>query len=326
MADVVLVEEWAEEDCMQTNIDFTRGGYHGDPVENHFKDFTRGHMPFWWHFREVLRPTSERSPYLERIDGTTPSDDEQRDFVALSLLNYAVYTGMAEAFDFFEQMQYELWGLQKAPTSGSLVVPSPTGVTGSYSGTVGDEVVVQSSKEWQAFEVTKYWRAAYSGLYRTFNALCNVVSVVVGKKTPLRRNKAGDVWTYGYNETLGLVAGGGAKGLVKPLDRCSQRLEIRHHLDHCWLIWHSVGPGRFLLDANSRKGYLPIDPGIEVSVTLDAHKRTQQDIEGSAKDFNLVYREIAVKGGFLDQYLVHRDWRIDYSDYGPPHNGKRPLP
>jgi hypothetical protein len=43
-----------------------------------------------------------------------------------------------------------------------------------------------------------------------------------------------------------------------------------------------------------------------------------------AEDFNLIYREFAVASGFLEQFLAAKGWKIDYSDYGPPHNGQRP--
>jgi hypothetical protein len=311
---------------MQTNIDFTSPGYQGDPVEDHFKGFTRAHMPFWWHFRAVLRPTPAASPYLKRIDGATPSEDEQRDFVALSLLNYAVYTGIAEALDFFQHMQHEMWGLGTCPTSGSLIIPLPTSITGSYSYQQAQQVGAQSSKDWQAFEVLKFWKGAYSSVYRSFNAFCNIICVVVAQQPPLRRHRSGEVWTYGYKETVDLLRRCAAKKLIEILERCNQRLEIRHHLDHCWLIWHSIGPGSFQIDANFQKGYVPIHPGVQVSATVDAHKRTQRDIRGSADDFDLAYQELAVKDGFLDRYLTARGWEIDYSDYGPPHNGRRPLP
>ena len=76
---------------MDGPIDFTLGGYDGDVVEEAFAPFTKPTMPFWWQFREVLRANHMVSPHLKKTDGTDSTDDEQRQFVALSLLNYRVH-------------------------------------------------------------------------------------------------------------------------------------------------------------------------------------------------------------------------------------------
>ena len=47
---------------MGTEIDFSKGGYKGDPIEEAFKEFTSDKMEFWWHFRELLRPSHAPSP------------------------------------------------------------------------------------------------------------------------------------------------------------------------------------------------------------------------------------------------------------------------
>lgn len=278
---------------MKLEIDFTRGGYRGDVVEETFKGFSAQHMPSWWHFREVLRASHAASPWWKKTDGTAISDNEQRELVALSLLHYAVYTGMAEAVAFLEQMGSEL---------------SRTTVPG-----------------WRLFEVRRVWKAMYSSLYTNFNALSNIVYVVVGQK-PVLRKKAGKVWNYSPKDALNLVEGRELKDLLKPLRRCDDRLEIRHHLDHYWLIWHSIVRGKFLLDKNFKKGYVPIHPEAEVSAEIDAHQLAIEHVLGCATDSDQIYGELATKGGYLDQYVSAKGWKIDYSDYGPPHNGQRPLP
>jgi len=278
---------------MNAEIDSKRGGYKGDVVEETFKPFSAQYMQFWWHFREVLRANHAASPWWKKTDGTPISDDEQRELVALSLLNYAVYTGIAEALAFFEQMGYEL---------------SRTMLPG-----------------WRLFEVRRLWEAMYSSLYSSFNALCNIVCVVVGQKSPFGE-KPELVWNYTPRDALNLITGKGIKGLAEPLGRCRDRLEIRDHLDHYWLIWHSIVQGRFLLDKHFEKGYVPIHPETEVLTNVDAHKQAREHILDCAKDFDLIYRQLAIKGGYLDEYLSTKGWKIDYSDYGPPHNGQRPRP
>lgn len=278
---------------MKLKIDLTRGGYRGDVVEETFKPFSAQYMPSWWHFREVLRANHAASPWWKKTEGTAISDDEQRELVGLSLLNYAVYTGMAEAVAFLEQIGCEL---------------SRTTVPG-----------------WRLFEVRRVWKAMYSSLNTSFNALSNIVCIVAGQK-PVLRKKAGTVWNYSPKDALNLVEGQGLKDLLDPLRRCKDRLQIREHLDHYWLIWHSIVRGKFLLDKNFEKGYAPIHPDAEVSADVDAYQLATEHVVGCATDFDLIYGELAIKGGYLDQYVSAKGWEIDYSDYGPPHSGQHPSP
>jgi hypothetical protein len=247
-------------------------------------------MPYWWYFREVLRASHSRSPHWKKSDDTPLSDDEQKELIALSLLNYAVYTGMAEAIASFEQMGSEL----------SRTMPS----------------------DWRVIEVRRLWKAMYSSLYTSFNALCNIVCVVVGQGPPVRK-KGGRPWNYSPKDAYKLVKD--IRELAEPLNRCRDRLEIRNHLDHYWTIWHSIVQGRFLLDENFEKGYVPVHPEAEVSAKVDAYKLAYEHIIEFAKDFNLIYYELAVEDGYLDHYLSAKGWKVDYSDYGPPHNGQRPF-
>lgn len=315
-----------------TRVQFNKGGYEGDDVEERleFKSFTTKYMPFWWQLREVLRASDRASRYWKKSDGTGLSDSEQADLIALSLLNYAVYTGMAEALTFLDQMGNELgrtapWG----PTSGSVILSSSLysrAATGTCSSYERQDASGQHSESpvMRLFMVRRAWKAMYSSLYTSFNALCNIVYIVVGHKPVFKRK--GPVWNYSPKDAINLVEGRGLRKLADPLGRCKDHLEIRQHLDHYWLIWHNIVQGRFLLDKNFTKGYIPVHPETEVSLTIDARKQAKDDMEGLAKGFDLIYQELAVENGFLDQYLQDRGWSIDYSDYGPPHNGQRPLP
>ena len=307
-------------------IDFSKGGYRGDEVEEDFKPFTTQHMPFWWHFREVLRASDGVSAHWRTSNGSPLLDDGQRVLVALSLLNYAVYTAMAEALAFLSEMQDELRPVGPAgPTSGSgfrlLDGSLSTGTCSTYK-----QGHPNGSVEWaggQLFQVRKAWKALYSSLYTSFNALSNIVCVLVGKKPVFRGTLT--VRNYTPSAALKLVEGDYAS-LADPLHRCDRRMEIRHHLDHYWLIWHTISHGKLLFDSDFAKGRLVLRPGVELALAIDAYQRALEDIQGSARDFNLVYQELAVRNGFLDQYLQSQGWQIDYSDYGLPHGGQRPRP
>ncbi|MFH1252058.1 MAG: hypothetical protein V1715_13305 [bacterium] len=278
---------------MIAKIEFTKGGYKGDMVEETFKPFTTHYMPFWWHFREVLRASDRASSHWGKNDGSPLKDNEQKELVAVSLLNYAVYTGLAEGKSFFEQMGSEL---------SRTMVPT-----------------------WRWFIVKMLWKAMYSSFYTSYNALCNLIYVIVSQKSPFGENPL-KTWNYTPKQTINLIDGRGIKELSKPIVRCRDRLEIRDHLDHYWIIWHKIDQGQFLIDKNFKKGYAPIYPEKEVSATDDAYKLASEHLVGLAEDFNIIYHAISIKGGFLDKYLIDKNWKIDYSDYGRPHNGKRPHP
>lgn len=277
---------------MPPDIDLAKGGYGGDIVEEMFKPFTAQYMDYWWHFREVLRPGQEKkNPHWHRVDNNPLTDDDWKPLIALSMTNYAVYTGIAEALGFFEQMMTEL---RRTTFDG-----------------------------WRLFEVRRSWKAMYSSLYSSFTALSNIICMVVGKK-PVFKNASG---SRNYDP-------GDAKGIVEtipiildPFEACQQRLEIRNQLDHYWLIWHHIAQGQFLIDRNfTRKTHLVLDPHKDAQVDLDAYQKARDDLIGCASDFNLIYKEMAVEGGYLDAYFKYNGWYVEYSDYGPPHNHKRPQP
>ncbi len=278
---------------MNMKIDFSKGGYQGDIIEETFKPITAPNMPFWWHFREVLRASQAAQAYWKQISGPPLPVEGQRELVALSLMNYAVYTGIAEAIAFFEQMSFEL--------------------------------AATKSEQWRVFEVRRLWKAFYSSLYTSLNALCNLVCILVGQKSPWG-NDPNRVWNYTPKEAYNLVSGRGIKVLAEPINRCRDRLEIRDHLDHYWTIWLGVNKGVFMMDENFQKGYVSLHPNTEVRLNVDARKLAETHYSECLSDYNLVYYEMAVQGGFLDKYLLAKGWEIDYTDLGSPHSGKRPTP
>jgi hypothetical protein len=278
---------------MSANIDLSKGGYQGDPIEEMFKPFTSAYMSYWWHFREVLRASHAASSNWKKSDGSALSDEEQKQLAALSLINYAVYTSIGEALSFLDQMAAAL--IAEMPSSNRI------------------------------FQVRAAWKAAYSSLYTSFNALCNIVYVIVGHNSPFG-NKPGRIWNATPADAYNLTNGRALKELYEPIGRCKGRLEIRDHLDHYWTIWVSISQGRFLFDENFSKGYVPIRPESDVAAKIDAIKRTEDDIVEMAKDFNLIYEKLAVANGYFDSYLQAKGWEIEYSDYGEPHKGQRPRP
>lgn len=278
---------------MPNTIDFTRDGYHGDAVEELFKGFTSKLMPFWWHFREVLRANQSASGYWQNMDGTVLPDIDQRELVALSLLNYAVYTGIGEALAFSEEMEISLFRTMS----------------------LGDRI----------FQVRRDWKSTYSSLYTSFNALCNIIVILVSRRSAFGANPSG-VWNYTPKNALDLVSGRGIKSLAEPLDRCRDRLEIRDHLDHYWTIWVDIDKGKFLMDANFKKGYAPLHPEVDISTTINALEQTKSHIIESMKDFDLVFRELAIKAGYLDQYLAGNGWNVEYTGNSSQHNNSRPVP
>lgn len=275
-------------------IDFSKGGYKGDPVEEMFKGFTAQYMPYWWHFREVLRASHLSSIHWQKQAGGQLSNEEAKDLVAISLIMYQVYTCLAESISFTEQLEHEL-----------------------------NRSTLHSTRH---FEVKKNWKAAYSSLYSSLNAVCNLLLIVAGNLPIVQQKKnSNEVMNYspGYAFTFFKDRNPSLSALVKT---CQDRLEIRNHLDHYWLIWLKIERGSFLLDDNFKKGYVVTEQTPNSQNWIDARRRLHQDILGTAKDFNTFFQELANSGGYLDQYLTSKDLKIDYSDYGMPHNGRRPLP
>jgi hypothetical protein len=270
-------------------IDFSKGGYQGDGIEELFKEFTAREMPYWWHFREVLRASHLPNPHWVRKDTGEPLyAEDASDLVSISLMMYHVYTCLAEAISFFEQLNFEL-----NRTSPHLT---------------------------RFFEVKKNWKAAYSSLYSSYIAYCNLLVVVVGKK-PLQKNGR----NYHAGDTKDLFEK--REDLQNILDSCKPHLVIRHHLDHFWLIWMSVWKGKFSIDGDFSKGYVRTSlPPPDFKNWIDGQARLKEDILEIANNFNLLFLELSKGGGYLDQYLASNDWQIDYSDYGPPHYRQRPNP
>ncbi len=277
---------------MPNVVDFSRGGYKGDVVEETFKYFSAHRFPFWWHFREVLRASQQIAPYWKNVNDSNLSDDDQRQLIALSLLHYSVYTGFTEATTFFQQMTFEL-----------------------------QRVLVFS---WRVFEIRRYWKATYSSLYSSFNALCNILSVIIGNKSPFGK-MPGKVWNYTPSSTIKLLTDSGINDIADILKKCKERLEIRDHLDHYWVIWTAVERGGFYMDKNFEKGTVPLTPPTKNDFTVDALKQTETHLLDFAKDFNAIYERLAISNGYLDRYLLSKGWKIDYTGY-QPHGGKRPLP
>lgn len=279
---------------MEQQIDFGKGGYGGDSTEEIFKTFSATHIPFWWHFREVLRASHKAEPHWQNSSGLPLREDEYEELIAVSLLNYHVYTCLMEALSFYEQLVHEV---QRYNT--------PRG---------------------RVFEVRKNWKAAYSSLYSSFNALCNLIMIVVGKQPVYKQIKPGFVMNYGPTETIKFLKNAGFLSLYTVTSSCQGILEVRSHLDHFWIIWQHISQGDFRIDENFKKGYIVTNPSSDVVTSTDAVKKLREEILSFANAYNEIYMELAEENGFLDQYFDAKGWKVDYSDFGEPHNGKRPKP
>jgi hypothetical protein len=263
-------------------IDITKSGYNGDAIEEMFKWFTAHNMPFWWHFREVLRASDRENSHWINIETNIQlKNDELKELIGISLLMYQNYTCLAEAISFFEQVNFEL---NKSNSMAS-----------------------------RTFEVKKYWKASYSSLYSSFIALCNLLVVVADKKPVL---------TNGHNYNVNCAKK--ISSFNEHITNISNCLEIRHHLDHFWLIWVKINKGVFEYDGEFKKGFLRLNHDNKDS--RDGLMKLHSDIHEISNIFNSIYEELSVENGYLDQYLNYKGWRIDYSDYGEPHYGKRPRP
>jgi hypothetical protein len=275
-------------------VDFSKGGYKGDFIEETFKPFSQIHLPYWWQFREVLRSNQASNPIWTHVDGSPFDESDYRELIALSLIHYHVYTGITEAIVSLQEMQAQLSPLINA--SG-----------------------------WQLVQVRRLWKSTYSNLYSSYNALCNIICVTVGVKSPFGDRPSG-VWNYTPNDAFKLIRRKGITTIDALLGSCKDRMELRDHLDHFWTVWHEIVNGRFLIDENFKKGYVAVNPSREVRTSIDALTLAWEHVIGCADDFNAIYKLLATSDGYLDQYLQARNWRVDYSDYGEPHNGKRPKP
>lgn len=282
---------------MPPDIDLTRGGYGGDDIEERFKPFTSQHMEYWWQFREVLVASDRKSSARwKMLDGSPMPDDDYRKLIAVSQLNYAVYTGIGEALSFHDDIQ----------------------------------TAVQQN---DLFSAKRAWKSLYSSLYGSFNAFCNLAYVVICNASPFGSDPQNprNPKTSKIKQDLTTA---GATSVVTVIGRCDARLIIRHQLDHWWTIWTAfiadAGTQQvsFRLDSAFSRGYIRVNPETEIDWTqsIDVLQRAIDDIKECADDFNSIYKEMARTGGALDTYLTDNCWYIDYSEFGEPHNGKRPLP
>lgn len=274
-------------------IDLFQGGYSGDVIEDLYKPFTGLNMEYWWHFREVLRSGQFKGhPYWRRKDNAPLEESDWENLIALSLTHYAVYTGIAEAIAFFEILSYELNRTTFPPI--------------------------------RLHEVSRNWKAMYSSLYSSFTAFSNVVCIVVGQKDIFKSsNKSRN---YDPGDAKAILKSTNELALIQVFESCLTSLEIRNQLDHYWLIYRDIDLGRFNIDEDfKKKGHLVTDRS-QIKVTINAYEKASVDLMDCMKSFNIIYKAIAKEDGYLDRYLKVKGYAIDYSDYGPPHNGKRPQP
>lgn len=272
-------------------IDFSKGGYQGDTVEEMFKGFTEIHMPYYWYFREVLRASDRRKEHWQKITGGLLTEEETNDLVAISMIMYHVYTCLGEAISFTQTLEYELNKFTFNPT--------------------------------RHFEVKKNWKAAYSSLYTSVTSISNLVLIVEGQKLLYEYYPDGTPKNYSPGNAVTFFKSRN-KLFSDIIKNCQDRLEIRNHLDHYWTIWTGIGQGVFKFDKDFSKGYVVTRPPTGGQSGIDARSKLNEDIVNTAKDLDTLFLELSRPGGSLDKYLNTKGIVIHYSDYGVPHNGQRP--
>jgi hypothetical protein len=272
-------------------IDFTKGGYRGDDVEEMFKGFTTIYLPHYWYFREVLRASDRRSAHWHKKAGGSVTEEEVKDLFAISMILYHVYTCVGEAISFAQALDYELARYNLDAT--------------------------------RHFEVKKNWKAAYSSLYTSLNAVSNLLLIIAGEKPVLKPHTSGVAKNYTPQDAINTFRQS-IPAFSTTISNCRDRLEIRNHLDHYWTIWTGINQGIFVLDKDFSKGYVVTSPPASDQNGIDARSKLIEDIINTSKDFDTLFLELSRPGGSFDKYLNTKGIVIDYSDYGAPHYGTRP--
>ncbi len=269
-------------------IDFSKGGYKGDEIEEMFEEFTKQHMPHYWYFREVLRANVQQSDWWKKKSGVPLTEEESKELIIISFLMYHIYTCLGESIN-FDQMIED--ALLKSINNGTRI-----------------------------FEVKKNWKAAYSSLYTSLNAMANLSLILAGNK-PIFDPSKNRPWNYTPNQAIEIFNKLSLNIFSNPIKYCLNRLEIRNHLDHFWTIWIKIDWGEFKFDRDFTKGHAPIS---QPQSWIDAKSKLSEDIINTAKDLDSLFFELSRPNGSLDNYLDNKSIFIDYSDYGVPHNGQRP--
>ena len=120
----------------------------------------------------MLRASHLPSIHWKKVTGAAlaPEDEEAKDLVAISMIMYHVYTCLSEAISFYQALEYEI---------------------GKFN-----------SNGTREFEAKKNWKAAYSSLYTSLNAMCNLSMIVASNQPIFRRRSGTDVWNYGPKEVI----------------------------------------------------------------------------------------------------------------------------
>lgn len=278
------------------DINFSTG-YKGDIVEEYFKPFSSQYMEYWWHFREILQASDRFSAIWKTCGNNAPlSDEDQQQLIGISMLNYTVYLAVVEALTFYDDMNIELHRFL-----------SP----------------------FRGFIIRKLWKATYSSLYTAFNALSNIVHIVVYKQSVTKINSKGEISTQTAGSIVNKLRGDADTNLQQLgdlLKKCQDNLEIRTQLDHFWTMWMRLQQGEFLIDKDYKKGQIIVYPDVEAQLKDDALKLTYNHIIELVTTFNEIYRDLASKGGYLDKYFDDRNWYVDYGNFGFYDEQRRPLP
>jgi len=247
--------------------------------EEIFKKFTANNLLHWWHFRALLRANLKSQDYWQDSERNRLPDSEQAELIALSLMNYHVHSGIFEASIFQNELELELAKLMNLDTL-------------------------------KMINLRRFWKAAYSSLYTSYNAVCNIIYVLVTGESVFGKNKNREnPWNYTPSKTKNLLERYDHNVLYKLVFDSEQYIEIRNHLDHFWTIWTGFKGERFVMDDNFRKGRIIVDPDKELSATIDVTYKLQQDIFGLVKNLDAIYEFITqpMDTNLLENYLLKKE-------------------
>lgn len=245
--------------------------YRGDEVEERFASYTKSRMPCWWEFRERLRASDRASNHWRTAaDVTEVADDTvQTELVALSLLHYGVYKGIAEALHHLEAL---------------------------------NDALCDSDAESQTrrFTVLLCWKAMNSSLYTSFESARQLVGELF-TRPGAKKARGSKIGEHRWKNTKSKLP----PTLIDQFEKMNRALETRHQLDHRWPIWCQIDDGKFLIDRDHSASHVVLRPEVELGENPEAMQDgvafSERLIDSTADGLNVVYE--ALLTGALDSYL-----------------------
>lgn len=264
--------------------------YGGDPIEMNFRPWSCIHLPFYWHFREVLRQSPTRSDNWLSRNGDVLGDPEQLVLVRISLYSYHCFTSFVDAMETLRELR----------------------------------AYVDGGKVYDILYIKRTFSNGFTSIYRAVSAICNVVDELCNMPGPTQKSRPKSK----ILQELEKHSSFDSRECARLLRKADEKLAPRTHLDHYHLAWILADPKArvFLVDREIvTKGIIRLEqPGLDQFENgFDILFRYITDASAIC---NQVYQILAKKDGLLDVFLSSKSWRVNYKDYGEPWNGQRPIP